>query len=766
MGYQNCLFRGTKIRIGKTGCKENTEVFLSYSSSNSYRWASDLQLGEDFYTRRTAQPQRRVRVRRPPWTTVPWSAAATMDFHARRPPWSTTPWSATPPWAAMQSTAMQSTATQVQPPAYSASHVGTSEPAGPAPCMPSRLSRLPSEPSLRLRRRTTSGQTQLTSRSRTSARSRKALPLTLPPLPEEEGESPPLPFQPPPETDLEPPIPPCVVAALRSPRPSPSGVICFQRSRPGAPSPEVLVHATFDPLSSRGAGTSSFSGLPLGPPSVNGWSARDVIRSLRDYVAITPRVRQRVHQAVDRNPWGQASEETDPFAKGPDRGSVAVWVVNLTPSASYDLLDFKDTDADGLPLPQRTGVDFDTDCRWIPSTTALAVDTLGGLRRAQKVNGIRQPPPPTKRPPRPSRAFRGGRFGYDQAMQSYGNKAPTYRTEGRVYALAPALGPTAKWGVMSNKGKRGCGNICPSGGATSSSKDDYEPSPIDAALEPPLRREPTVPVHLARRVILPHLAVPPLAIHRWHVRMDSTPPPPMVPTSAVIAALTAEHQTAKLFASTTPASPAPTVVDILREAGRRARSRGAAQVTPLDVRHAAQLFAPPRASLVPLKPFVDPLPEHADELPGLFDTVRAAVEASGHRPPRGLSVGDATGIVANAFRRAGCDMVTIDRLPSEDPTMPHIIGDASDFLDAGFDFVVGQPPCTFLCNAGVVWLHRDPNRFLDMHRGAKFFRLLLDADAPFVVLENPAMHRYATAAIGGLRPSQYIHPFEHGHGEN
>ena len=394
---------------------------------------------------------------------------------------------------------------------------------------------------------------------------------------------------------------------------------------------------------------------------------------------------------MDRNPWGQASEETDPFAKGPDRGSVAVWVVNLTPSASYDLLDFKDTDADGLPLPQRTGVDFDTDCRWIPSTTALAVDTLGGLRRAQKVNGIRQPPPPTKRPPRPSRAFRGGRSGYDQAMQSYGTKAPTYRTEGRVYALAPALGPTAKWGVMSNKGKRGCGNICPSGGATSSSKDDYEPSPIDAALEPPLRREPTAPVHLARRVILPHLAVPPLAIHRWHVRMDSTPPPPMVPTSAVIAALTAEHQTAKLFASTTPASPAPTVVDILREAGRRARSRGAAQVTPLDVRHAAQLFAPPRASLAPLKPFVDPLPEHADELPGLFDTVRAAVEASGHRPPRGLSVGDATGIVANAFRRAGCDMVTIDRLPSEDPTMPHIIGDASDFLDAGFDFVVGQP---------------------------------------------------------------------------
>ena len=170
---------------------------------------------------------------------------------------------------------------------------------------------------------------------------------------------------------------------------------------------------------------------------------------------------------------------------------------------------------------------------------------------------------------------------------------------------------------------------------------------------------------------------------------------------------------------------------------------------------------------MPPKPFVNPQPEHAEELEDLFDAIHATVVGLGHRPPRGLSVGDATGIAANAFRRAGCDMVTIDQLPSEDPTMPHIIGDATDFLDAGFDFIIGQPPCTFLCNAGVVWLHRDPNHFLDMHRGAirSLGDCLTPKDAPFVALENPAMHRYATAAIGGLRPSQYMHPFEHGHGE-
>ena len=104
---------------------------------------------------------------------------------------------------------------------------------------------------------------------------------------------------------------------------------------------------------------------------------------------------------------------------------------------------------------------------------------------------------------------------------------------------------------------------------------------------PPAETPPPL-TYRAPRVPLPHLATPPLAIFRWHARMASAPPPPMVPTIAAIAALVAEQRTAELFASTTPMSPAPTIVDILREAGRRARSRGAAQVTPLDVSSATQ----------------------------------------------------------------------------------------------------------------------------------------------------------------------------------
>ena len=823
VGQQNCLFRGSKIHVGKAGCSADTEVLVSYSSSNSYLWARDPAPTDDFHARRSALTLPQRRVMRSPWFAA--SPEVTPQSHAAHSP-----------------------------------RVATHHTPHPTPSLRS----LP-EPSMRLSRKPTTGQTQppsdlarpspppLALRSK-SGRDMSATPHrpSLPLVAEGAEEAEP-PFRPPTEADLECTPTPSVVAAVLASTPPSTGVICFQRSLPGALSPEILVHVTFDALPNRGAGTSSFSGLPLDPPSVSGWTARGVTNALRNYVAVTPRVRQRIHQAVDRNPWGQASEGTEPFSSAPDRKSVAVWVINLTPAASCDLLDYKDT------------VELDTDCRWIPSTTALAVDRSGVLLRAQRVTALRSPKPPpaqsspAKRHAKSSRSHRGGRAAYDQAMRLHGYDSSYYRTVGHVYSVAPSstaaappLGsavlpsspsatlvatppvpsavppsvpsaalpdapsaessailpatpaatppetpstmpparpsPQAKWGAPSNQGKRGCGNISPiasaplnARGADSVAAIRPAPRPVD--VEPPIAAQPPPPfshfcmkryppeptpprvAYRAPRVPLPHLATPPLVISRWHARMECAPPPPMVPTIAAIAALVAEQRTAELFASTTPMSPAPTIVDILKEAGRRARSRGAAQVTPLDVRHAAQLFAPPRASLVPPKPFVDPQPEHTEELPDLFEAVHATIDASGHRPPRVLSVGDATGIVANAFRRTGCDVVTIDRLPSEDPTMPHVMGDASDFVDAGFDLVVGQPPCTFLCNAGVVWLHRDPNRFLDMHRSAKFFKRLLDADAPFVALENPAMHRHATAAIGGLRPSQYIHPFEHGHGE-
>lgn len=135
-----------------------------------------------------------------------------------------------------------------------------------------------------------------------------------------------------------------------------------------------------------------------------------------------------------------------------------------------------------------------------------------------------------------------------------------------------------------------------------------------------------------------------------------------------------------------------------------------------------------------------------------------------------------SGAVRDAFRAIGHDAVSCDLLPTESPG-PHVVGDVISLLDRAWDLVIAHPPCTFLCNSGVRWLYKSsssglPIRWLDkagdrwqrMREAARFFRLLLDAPAPLVAVENPIMHRYA-AELVGRRQDQIIQPWMFGHGE-
>ena len=45
-----------------------------------------------------------------------------------------------------------------------------------------------------------------------------------------------------------------------------------------------------------------------------------------------------------------------------------------------------------------------------------------------------------------------------------------------------------------------------------------------------------------------------------------------------------------------------------------------------------------------------------------------------------------------------------------------------DIINDGFDLMIAHPPCTFLTNAGVVHLHKDPKRWLELFDGAEFFK--------------------------------------------
>jgi hypothetical protein len=205
VGQQNCLFRGSKIHVGKSGCSAGTEVLVSYSPGNSYQWARSLEATDDFYARGSVLAPAGARLRRPPW---PRLSSATPPSLSPTPP---------PP-----------------PPTKTTSH-------NPPQSTPS-LKSLP-EPSMRLRRGLTSGRAQPLSDPAESPQpppTRRPRPTRDPPaafrspsllpLAEKDGEMEP-PFRPPTEADLE---QPSVVAAVRADTSPSSGVICFQRSLPGA----------------------------------------------------------------------------------------------------------------------------------------------------------------------------------------------------------------------------------------------------------------------------------------------------------------------------------------------------------------------------------------------------------------------------------------------------------------------------------------------------------------------------------------------------
>jgi hypothetical protein len=125
-----------------------------------------------------------------------------------------------------------------------------------------------------------------------------------------------------------------------------------------------------------------------------------------------------------------------------------------------------------------------------------------------------------------------------------------------------------------------------------------------------------------------------------------------------------------------------------------------------------------------------------------------------------------SGRVRDAFTKRGHEAWSCDLLQSDAPGN-HFQGNVLDILDAGWDLIIAHPPCTYLCNSGVRWLHGPPygcTRWQQMQTGALFFKLLLDADVPKIAIENPIPHKYAVEIIG-RKYDQIIQPWQFGHGE-
>ena len=123
-----------------------------------------------------------------------------------------------------------------------------------------------------------------------------------------------------------------------------------------------------------------------------------------------------------------------------------------------------------------------------------------------------------------------------------------------------------------------------------------------------------------------------------------------------------------------------------------------------------------------------------------------------------------SGTVRDAFIALGHDAMSCDLLPTDKPG-PHYQGDVFDIINDSWDLMIAHPPCTYLTNSGVTWLHKDPSRWDKLDEGAAFFKALLNLKIPKIAIENPIMHKYAKERIGNVKQTQIIQPWMFGHKE-
>ncbi len=119
-----------------------------------------------------------------------------------------------------------------------------------------------------------------------------------------------------------------------------------------------------------------------------------------------------------------------------------------------------------------------------------------------------------------------------------------------------------------------------------------------------------------------------------------------------------------------------------------------------------------------------------------------------------------SGRVRDAFSALGHDAMSCDLLPTEKPG-PHHQGDVLPLLREPWDLVVAHPSCQYLANSGVRW-RVERQEWAQVQDAAEFFLECLNANAPRVAVENPVMHSYGRKAIGGLRPSFTVQPWQFG----
>lgn len=122
-----------------------------------------------------------------------------------------------------------------------------------------------------------------------------------------------------------------------------------------------------------------------------------------------------------------------------------------------------------------------------------------------------------------------------------------------------------------------------------------------------------------------------------------------------------------------------------------------------------------------------------------------------------------SGKVRQAFRDRGHDAWSNDLLPADDGSEYHIQGDCSELIKStDWDIIIMHPPCTALAVSGNRWygdgMPKNQERKDAIEWTMALWNLAVRHARIGVCMENPV-------GVLPIKPSQYIQPWQFGHGE-
>lgn len=122
-----------------------------------------------------------------------------------------------------------------------------------------------------------------------------------------------------------------------------------------------------------------------------------------------------------------------------------------------------------------------------------------------------------------------------------------------------------------------------------------------------------------------------------------------------------------------------------------------------------------------------------------------------------------SGVVREAFKAKGHIAMSCDLMPSEIPGW-HYQGDMFDIIGLGWDLIIAHPPCTHIAVSGNRWYagtqeRRDAISFVERIWYASYQGVAVKK----ICIENPVGVLSTQSKLG--KPTQYIQPWQFGHGE-